>query len=296
VAGDGPPVLVLGATGGQGGAVASALLSAGRPVRALVRDPHSDRASRLAAAGAELATGDFTDPAELAAAMRGTGAAFTFTTPFESGSPESGTAAELRQGQAIIDAATQTELPFLLFSSVAGALDHSGVPHFESKAAVERALAGSGLRHAVVAPTYFYDNALGGYQDLLDGVLTLPLPERRPLQQLDRSDLGSFAELVLRDPDEFAGTRTELASDDPTPPEMCDALAAALGREVRFEETSMSAIRNPDMAAMWEFLRTRGYQVDIESLRTDYPAVGWTMFANWAERTFASSGRNPGTW
>lgn len=291
-----PPVLVLGATGGQGGAVASALLSAGRPVRALVRDPGSDRAGRLAAAGAELAGGDFTDPAALAAAMRGVGAAFALTTPFESGTPESGTAAELEQGRAIIDAATGAELPFLLFSSVAGALGHSGVPHFDSKAAVERALANSDLRYAVVAPTYFYDNALGGYEDLMDGVLTLPLPSGRPLQQLDRSDLGSFAELVLRDPDKFAGTRTELASDEPTPPEMCDALSAALGREVRFEETSISAISNPDMAAMWEFLRTRGYQVDIDTLRRDRPEVGWTTFAKWAERTFASSGRNPGTW
>jgi uncharacterized protein YbjT (DUF2867 family) len=286
-----PPVLVLGATGGQGGAVASALLSAGRPVRALVRDPGSDRAARLGAAGAELATGDFTDPAALTAAMRGVSAAFALTTPFESGP-----SAELQQGQAIIDAATQAELPFLLFSSVAGALDNTGVPHFESKAAVERALADSSLQHAVVAPSYFYDNALGGYQDLLDGVLTLPLPARTPLQQLDRSDLGSFAELVLRDPDEFAGTRTELASDEPTPPEMCDALSAALGREVRFSETPMSAVRNPDMAAMWEFLRAGGYQVDIDTLRSAYPSVGWTTFTKWAERTFASSGRNPGTW
>jgi uncharacterized protein YbjT (DUF2867 family) len=286
-----PPVLVLGATGGQGGAVASALLSVGRPVKALVRDPGSDRAARLGAAGAELATGDFTDPAALAVAMRGASAAFALTTPFDSGP-----SAELQQGKAIIDAATQAELPFLLFSSVAGALDNTGVPHFESKAAVERALADSSLRHAVVAPTYFFDNALGGYQDLLDGVLTLPLPPGMRLQQLDRSDLGSFAELVLRDPDEFAGTRTELASDEPTPPEMCDALSAALGREVRFAETPMSAVRNPDMAAMWEFLRTGGYQVDIDTLRSAYPSVGWTTFTKWAERTFASSGRNPGTW
>lgn len=94
------PVLVLGATGGQGGAVAAALLRAGRPVRGLVRDPASPAARRLAAAGASLATGEFTDPEALEAAMRGTAAAFALTTPFESG-----TAAEVRQGHAIIDAA-----------------------------------------------------------------------------------------------------------------------------------------------------------------------------------------------
>ncbi|MCG8919720.1 NmrA family NAD(P)-binding protein, partial [Actinokineospora sp. PR83] len=66
-----PPVLVLGATGGQGGAVLRALRDAGRPVRALVRDPAAPAAARLAAAGVELAAGGFTDRAALAAAMSG---------------------------------------------------------------------------------------------------------------------------------------------------------------------------------------------------------------------------------
>jgi nucleoside-diphosphate-sugar epimerase len=61
------PVLALGATGGQGGAVAAALLRAGRPVRALVRDPASPRARQLSAAGAQLAVGEFTDGDALAA-------------------------------------------------------------------------------------------------------------------------------------------------------------------------------------------------------------------------------------
>ena len=65
------PVLVLGATGGQGGAVAAALIQAGRPVRALVRDPSSAGAVELAGAGAQLAVAEFTDREALTAAMRG---------------------------------------------------------------------------------------------------------------------------------------------------------------------------------------------------------------------------------
>ena len=155
-------VLVLGATGGQGGAVAAALIQAGRSVRALVRDPSSAGAVKLAGAGAQLAVAEFTDREALTAAMRGVAAAFALTSPFESGP-----AAEVEQGQAIIVAAAAAQLPHLVFSSVAGATAGTGIPHFESKATVERALAASGLPHTVVAPTYFYDNALGGYQDLL---------------------------------------------------------------------------------------------------------------------------------
>ena len=79
------PVLVLGATGGQGGAVAAALTQAGRLVRAQVRDLASPAAAKLAAAGAELTVAEFTDTGALTVAIRGTAAAFTLTTPFESG-------------------------------------------------------------------------------------------------------------------------------------------------------------------------------------------------------------------
>jgi uncharacterized protein YbjT (DUF2867 family) len=275
------PVLVLGATGGQGGAVAAALLRAGRPVRALVRDSSSAAARRLAVAGAEVAVAEFTDREALTAAMAEAAAAFALTTPFESG-----VAAEVRQGEAIIASAAQAMLPHLVFSSVAGATAGSGVPHFESKAVIEHVLAESGLPHTVVAPTYFYDNALGGRQDLLQGVLELPLPESHRLQQLDRTDMGSFVGLVLADPASFNGRRIELASDAPTPAQMRRALAAALDRPVEFHQVPVADLASSDMAAMWEFLRGDGYQADIAGLHRDYPAVRWTSFAEWAQRTF----------
>jgi dihydroflavonol-4-reductase len=61
--------LVTGATGKVGGATARALLARGDEVRALVRDPA--RAADLLPAGVELAEGDVTEPASLAAAVAG---------------------------------------------------------------------------------------------------------------------------------------------------------------------------------------------------------------------------------
>ena len=192
---------------------------------------------------------------------------------------------------------TAARLGHLVFSSVAGAMQETGIPHFESKAAVERALGASGLPHTIVAPTYFYDNALGGAEQLRRGVLELPLPADHQLQQLDRADLGSFVELVLRDPPGLAGLRIELASDAPTPAQMSEALSTALGLPVRFDEVPMSAVRrgSPDMAAMWGFLRGRGYQADIEGLHRDYPEVAWTSFRAWADRTASPALAPPAT-
>src|ERR1700733_3897634 len=69
-------VLVAGATGQQGGAVARALLSRGHRVKALTRKPDSDAARQLMSAGADLVTGDLGDAASVLKAARGVGTMF----------------------------------------------------------------------------------------------------------------------------------------------------------------------------------------------------------------------------
>ena len=132
------PVLVTGATGPHGRAVVQALLAAGRRVRALTRNPDSMPARQLAGLGAELARGDLLDPESLLDAMTGTIAVYGVTTPFSAG-PDS----ELRQGEQLIAAARATEVPWLVFASVASADRGTGIPHFESKWRIEEQLRGS---------------------------------------------------------------------------------------------------------------------------------------------------------
>jgi uncharacterized protein YbjT (DUF2867 family) len=278
------PVLVLGATGGQGGAVASALLARGTRVRALVRRPDQPSVRRLTERGAEAVVGSLDDRRALAAAMRGVAGVFALTTPFEAGVD-----AEVAQGRAIVAAAVDEQVPHLVFSSVAGANQHSGVPHFESKAVIEAELAETGLPYTITAPTYFYDNALGGMDRILAGILDLPLPPDRPLQQLARPDMGAFVAKVINDPKPYVGQRIELASDAVTPAQMAGLLSAALGRPVRLEYTPVESIGNPDMHAMWTFLNGPGYRVDLEALHAANPDIAWQSFAVWAQQTFQSS-------
>jgi uncharacterized protein YbjT (DUF2867 family) len=279
------PILVLGATGGQGGAVTAALLARQARVRAMVRRLGEPSVQRLTERGVEVMVGSFDDRAALGAAMKGAAAVFALTTPFEAGVD-----AEVAQGRAIVAAADDTRVPHLVFSSVAGADQHTGVPHFDSKAIIEKGLAASGLPYTITAPTYFYDNALGGEgaDRIAAGIIDLPLPPDRPLQQLARQDLGAFAAQVLLDPKPYVGRRIELASDAVTPAQMADALTTVLGRPVRHEQTPLESIRNPDMLAMWRFLNGPGYRVDIDALRTANPDIAWTSFVDWAQHTFES--------
>src|SRR5215216_5521928 len=78
-------VLVSGATGQQGGALARVLLQKGHNVRAFVRRPDSPEAKELERLGAELAVGDFEEPSTFEDAARGMDAAFVVATPFEAG-------------------------------------------------------------------------------------------------------------------------------------------------------------------------------------------------------------------
>lgn len=271
--------VVIGATGAQGGAVAAALLSRGLPVRAVVRRPDSAGAVRLADRGAELAVADLDDPQSLAVAFTGAAGVFALTTPFERGPEE-----EVTQGRSIIEAASSAGVGHLVFSSVASADQHTGVPHFESKVVVEAALAASGIPYTIVGPTYFYDNLLGGLEQIREGVLDLPVPADVPLQQLSRRDLGEFVATVFADPQRFLGARVDIASDNPTPTQMAASLTRRLGREVRLRTSDPAQIESEDMRAMFTFLSSTGYSADLAGLRKQYPEVGWQSFDDWVDQ------------
>jgi uncharacterized protein YbjT (DUF2867 family) len=262
---------VFGATGTQGGAVARALLEREIPVRALVRHPDSDRAKALAGLGAELVAGDLDDEGSLARAFAAVPVAYAITTPFAAGVD-----AEVRQGDAIVRAAVQAGLPWLILASVAAA-DRAPVPHFRSKARIEARLRATSVPWTVIAPSYFYENVLGSAAARREGDLDLPLPVDTPLHQVALEDLGALVAAVLDRREEHLSVRVEVAADAPTPASM----AAVLG--VKAVQAPMGPLRerNPDLAAMYEFLAGPGYGIDVTAVRAAYPEVSWRDFGQW---------------
>ncbi|GAB3749027.1 NmrA family NAD(P)-binding protein [Microlunatus parietis] len=274
-------VLVTGATGNQGGAVARELLRRGHSVRALTRRPDSAAATALAGLGAELRQGDFEDPASLATAARGADAAYLMGTPFEVDP-----ATETRQSIAAADAIGSVGVPHLVYASVASALDGTGIPHFESKAEVERHLTAGRIPHTVVAPAAFLgDLTSPWYQESLRaGTYAFALPADVSLQQIVLADLAAFAALVIEDPDRFAGDRIELASIEATGSQVAERLSAGLGRPIRYQEIPEAAIADQlgdDGLRMIRFFRNGGYTVDLAALRRNYPEVGWHDLDAW---------------
>ncbi len=151
-------VLVTGATGKQGGAVLRTLLASGIPVRALVRDPGSERAAALGDLGAILVRGDLEDVSTLAAALDGARAVFSVQAPDMADLMGD---SEVRQGRNLVEAARTAGIEHFVHTSVpgAGTIDvenfdeqrwgvHMG-HYWRSKAAVEDIVRAAGFPRGV---------------------------------------------------------------------------------------------------------------------------------------------------
>jgi len=115
-------ILVTGATGRQGGAVARQLVEAGFQVRAMTRNVHSQAAKALASAGIDILRGDFDDSASLRQALENISGVFAMQTPYESGTDR-----EILHGIRLADAALQAGVSQIVYSSVASADLPTGV-------------------------------------------------------------------------------------------------------------------------------------------------------------------------
>jgi uncharacterized protein YbjT (DUF2867 family) len=276
-------VLVSGATGQQGGALARILLKKGHSVRAFVRRPASPEARELERLGAELAEGNFEEPSTLEGAAKGMDAVFVVATPFEAG-----TEVETRHGIAAADAARVAGVSHLVYSSVAGANQATGIPHFDSKRKVEEYIEGLGVPYTIVAPVYFMDNLLAPWTlpQLKDGRFPLALPPSRPLQQIALSDIAAFTGVVLENREEFVDQRVDIASDELSGWEVAEILTRVTGHEVHYVELPLEQVRQAmgeDGARMFEWFDQVGYSADIEGLRREHPEVGWHTFEDWAK-------------
>ncbi|MGQ0840964.1 NmrA/HSCARG family protein [Actinokineospora sp.] len=277
-------ILVTGATGQQGGATARALLARGRRVRALVRDPLAPAAQELAMAGAALVRGDFDDRHSLRAAMAGVRGVFSvqnFMSP-------AGLGGEVRQGRAVAEAAAATGVQHVVYSSVGGADRHSGVPHFDSKRAVERTLAALRVPTTVLRPTFFMDNFAAHGPAVEDGELVVRLalkPDTR-VQLIATADIGECAALAFEDPDRYVGQAIELAGDELTADGIAAAFAAVSGLSARFEELELDQVAfntyipySHEIALMFEWFQTDGYAADIAAVGAVHP--GLRTFTDW---------------
>jgi uncharacterized protein YbjT (DUF2867 family) len=293
-------VLVTGATGNQGGAVARALLGHGHRVLALTRRPQSEAARRLACAGAQLVAGDFEDAAALRGALAGADGpvdgVFVVSTPFEAG-PQ----AEVWQGIAVLEAAAAAGAGHVVYSSVASADRRTGVPHFDSKFRVEERLRSLEVSWTILGPVSFLDGFASGRtrRSVAEGKFMFPMDGAKTLQVVVLDDLGLLAALVFEQLGRLRGRRIEVASDELGPARMAAILAEVTGRPVVHVAPDLTDVGvdagGSDIAVMMRWLAEAGYQADLAGLHAEFPEIGWHSFEARAKTApWAAPGRQGG--
>jgi uncharacterized protein YbjT (DUF2867 family) len=275
-------ILVVGATGRQGRAVARQFSMAGWKVRAMTRNTTGPKAMALRSLGVELVEADLDDKSSLAKALDGTYGVFAAITPFEKG-----VEAEARQGQNLVEAAKLASVSHFVYSSVGGADRNTGIPHFESKWAIENHLRSSKIPYTVLRPASFMENFSYPYnkKSILSGRLESTLGPETPLQMIAVDDIGGFAALAFDAPDQWVSREIEIAGDQKTMPEVAELFSKSIGSQVSYVRTSLDSVPNPDLRAMQEWFQREGYRADIEELKKIRPELmdlkEWLKRSGW---------------
>lgn len=263
-------ILVTGATGQQGGAVARQLLDAGFQVLALTRDPSKPAARDLTTRGAQVVRGDLNDPESIGRIMEGCHGVFSVQNFWETGYDR-----EIQQGCDLADEAKRRGIKHFIYSSVGGADRNTGLTHFESKWQIEQHIQEIGLPCTVLRPVFFMENFQNYLRDqILGGTLPQPLDPDRPLQMISVEDIGIFARLALELPEQWLGQAVELAGDEPTMTEVATIFSRVLGRQVSYVQVpwdTFHEMAGAEMAEMYRWFNDFGYEANIHALRKINP-------------------------
>lgn len=204
-------ILVIGATGRQGGAVAKHLLEAGRVVKALTRDSNSVKALALKKAGAVVVEGNLDEPENIQHFFEGVYGVFSVQNPWITGLEK-----EIKHGKVVADLAKQFGIKHFVYTSAGYGKAGTDVPHFESKLQVEHHIKHLQLPYTILRPA--------GFMEMMSDKSFAPplvawnvtgkmLGDDFPLSWIAVDDIGAAAAKIFSEPDKHIGKELELTGD-----------------------------------------------------------------------------------
>ena len=269
-------IAVVGATGAQGSGLVRAILadkSGPFRVRALTRNPGSEKARALADAGAEVVAADVDDAESLKRAFAGAHGAFCVTFFWDHFSPEK----ELAHARSMANAAKQAGLQHVIWSTLEDTRKHVPlsdnrmptlmgkykVPHFDAKGEADRIFTELGVPTTFLVTSFYWENLIVfgmGPKRGPDGKLAFTLPMgNKKLASIAAEDIGKAAYGIFKKGRELIGKTIGVAGAHLTGAQMAASLSTALGQEVRYNGVSPEAYRGfgfpgaDDLGNMFQF-------------------------------------------
>lgn len=276
-----PLVAICGATGVQGGSVVDALLETGEyRLRGLTRNTSSDKAKALQAKGVEMVQADLANKDDLRKAFENADVVYGVTNFWD---PEvlKNPSLEAEQGKNIADAANESKVKWLLWSSAPSCSKGSGgkittVKHFDGKNEVEEYIKSIDLPFTSICIGCYMSN-FGTMLPLLpndDGTQTLTIPVVKEDTYMDlvdtASDTGPLVRAILQNKDKYVGQRIPLVGDRLTLNQIAETYTKVTGKSTNFQPMTKEMLEGPfsylntdEAIGMLTWFRDFGYYGDI---------------------------------
>ena len=253
-------VLAVGAAGPFAGLVVPELAKRGAKVRGLIRHPEQEAAVRAAGA-TEVALGDLTDPASVAAALEGVERVFYIAPAFL---PD-----QAKVGVAFVAAAKAAGVRRIVYSGVIHPIIAALDNHIAA-APVEEAILESGLEYALLHPTLFFQNFAEGWKDVLEtGAYAEPWSADSLFSRVDYRDVAEVAAIALTEDRLNDGTYELCAEGSLNRHEVVALMGETLGRRIEAATVDPSKIpnRGEPMLRMFDWYDHRGLRGNALTLR-----------------------------
>lgn len=277
-------ITVFGATGGQSGPIARALLQNAFKVRAVTRNPDSEKAQQLRDAGAEVVAGSVTDRESVKAAIAGAYGAYVVTLV----SPD-----EAQVGKAVADECKEAGVQHVVFSGLESVKDTLGKSclHFDSKAAVEKHLDEIKVPNTSVRFPFYFDNFGNFFSYIVqaDGTYVLTLPMDGPMDAMAVSDGAPVVVDIFKNPQQYLGKKVALSAGRKTIGEYAAIISQVTGKTLKYNQVSFEQFANQpnnqfasEMSAMFEYYSKVNTPYDEEFTRRIHPDA--LTFQQWVEQ------------
>ncbi|MBH97415.1 MAG: NmrA family protein [Rhodospirillaceae bacterium] len=280
-------ILVTGATGTQGGAVARELLSRGYKVRGLTRNPNSESSLKLTALGIQMVQGNFDDSGSLDAALEGAYGAFSVQQY-----RGVGVEGEIRQSRAFADAAKRAGVEHFIYTSVLYARLGTGVPQFESKRQIEDYVRVSGVPYSIVRPPSFMSNLEAAWEAAAnEGIYSAVFPASMARHHIAPEDIGRIVADAFDNKEVWIGRELDIAGQQISYDDIAIAMSRQIGKPVVYEqipwEEYISTATSTAIARDAWYL-ANPVQVDMNALEQEFPGLrtieDYLISAGWSER------------
>jgi uncharacterized protein YbjT (DUF2867 family) len=217
-------ILAVGAAGKFAGLVIPALAGRGAKVRGFIRNAEQRDAVRAQGA-AEVAIGDLSDRASVAAALKGVDKVF-YIAPVMLPN-------EAEVGKAFVAAAIEAGVHRFVFSSVIHPV-LSALPNHAEKAPVEEAVLDSNLEYTFLHPTVLFQNYAAAWRKLLEtGVVAEPWSNDTSFSRVDYRDVAEVAAIALTEDRLLYGTFELCAEGIFNRHQVAKLLSDVLGRDIK---------------------------------------------------------------